>query len=86
MCDYSLEAYKTRPARAGETISTQRFPSGSIGFVGPENETVCVCLAADTRLELAQLPAMLSNPLGIRGAVEVTFTQLDTTGYRDAVR
>ncbi len=33
MCDYSLEAYRSRPAQQGEVYETIRFPSGSVGFV-----------------------------------------------------
>ncbi|MEO0618803.1 MAG: hypothetical protein AAFZ01_05930 [Pseudomonadota bacterium] len=87
MCDYSLEAYKTRPAHVGETIRTQRFPSGSIGFVAPENETVAVCLASDTKLALTHVPASIARADAQRNAlVNATFVQLDTTAYRDAVR
>jgi len=33
MCDFSLEMYKSRPARQGETLTLRRFASGSMGFV-----------------------------------------------------
>lgn len=85
MCDYSLEAYKTRPARQGETITTHRFPSGSLGFVAPENSTVAVCLACDTQLHLSNLPTSIQRSCGVGQKAVATFTQLDTTGYRDAV-
>ena len=32
MCDYSLEAYQSRPAEEGEKLTLERFPSGSQGF------------------------------------------------------
>ncbi len=32
MCDYSLEAYLSRPAEEGEKLTLERFPSGSQGF------------------------------------------------------
>jgi hypothetical protein len=35
MCDYSLEQYRSRPARVGESYLTHRFPSGTIGFIAP---------------------------------------------------
>jgi len=35
MCDYSLEMYASRPARASEKYVTTRFPSGSIGLASP---------------------------------------------------
>lgn len=35
MCDYSLEAYRSRPAQLGEQYETHQFPSYSIGFIAP---------------------------------------------------
>ena len=35
MCDYSLEAYRSRPARLGERYETHRFESYSNGFIAP---------------------------------------------------
>ena len=37
MCDYSLEAYKTRKAIAGEDLVLRQFPSHSKGFVAAED-------------------------------------------------
>lgn len=85
MCDYSLEACKKRTARAGETIATQRFPGGSLGFAAPENNTVAVCLACDTKLELNNLPTAIQSMCGTRESALAIFTQRDTTVDRDAV-
>jgi hypothetical protein len=52
MCDYSLEAYRTRPARQGEHYTTHRFPSGTIGFIAPGDTVTAICLAYDTKLTL----------------------------------
>ena len=35
MCDYSLEMYQSRPAQQGEEYISNRFRSGSVGFVSP---------------------------------------------------
>jgi hypothetical protein len=35
MCDYSLEAYRSRPAQLGEQYETHQFLSYSIGFIAP---------------------------------------------------
>src|SRR5207253_8057605 len=46
MCDYSLEAYQSRPAAVGEKLTLGRFASGSMGFA---SGTVCdtaVCIPA----------------------------------------
>ena len=52
MCDYSLEAYRSRPARLGERYETHRFESHSIGFIAPGDPSTAVCMAYDTKLRL----------------------------------
>ena len=37
MCDYSLEMYHSRPARAGERYVLHRFRSGSLGVRAANN-------------------------------------------------
>ena len=52
MCDYSLEAYQSRPAAVGEKLTLGRFVSGSMGFAAG---TVCdttVCIPAQSKLLL----------------------------------
>jgi hypothetical protein len=53
MCDYSLEAFQSRPARMGEEYVSNRFPSGSVGFVAPGDQSVAICMACDMELELS---------------------------------
>ena len=44
MCDFSLEAYRSRPAEEGEKLTLERFPSGSMGFTaGPSATLRCAC-------------------------------------------
>ena len=50
MCDYSLEAFQNRPARKGEEYISNLFPSGSIGFVSPGDQSVAICMACDMEL------------------------------------
>lgn len=86
MCDYSLEHYQSAPAQQSEDYVTNRFPSGSIGFVVPGDQSVAICMSCDMRLELRDIPAQLQTRLGI-GATEIaTFTRLETGAYRDGVR
>ena len=47
MCDYSLEMYQSRPAQQGEEYISNRFPSGSIGFVSPGDQSIAICMACD---------------------------------------
>ena len=48
MCDFSLELYRSRPARVGERYETPRFPSGTVGFIAPGDVSTAVCMAYDT--------------------------------------
>ena len=86
MCDYSLEHYHSRPAQEGEEYVSNRFPSGSIGFVVPGDQSVAVCMACDMRLKLAALPAGLQMRLGLSETEYATFTQLSSSLYRDGVQ
>ena len=86
MCDYSLEHYHSRPARQGEEYVTNRFPSGSIGFVTPGDQSAAVCVACDMRLALAGIPAAMQTRLGIGSQEQATFVRLDSSLYRDGVR
>ena len=86
MCDYSLEHYQSRPARQGEDYVTNRFPSSSIGFVVPGDQSVAVCMTCDMRLRLKNIPVSLQTRLGVTASQVVTFTRLDAGLYRDGVR
>ena len=86
MCDYSLEHYQSRPARQGEQYVTNRFPSGSIGFVVPGDQSVAICMTCDMRLKLHGLPILMRARLNVTDTEVVTFARLDTGLYRDGVR
>ena len=86
MCDYSLEHYRSRPARKGEEYETMRFTSGSIGFIEPGNHSVAVCMACDTRLSLSNLSNQIQSRLGLPAMAPATFTRLEAGLYRDGVR
>jgi hypothetical protein len=54
MCDYSLHAQATRPAVAGETLITTRFPGTSTrGLASPSDPDCAVCLEPGTELAFA---------------------------------
>lgn len=86
MCDFSLETYRSRPARVGERYDTQRFPSGSIGLISPGDANTAVCLACDARLRLENIPQDLQQRVGVSDTADVTFTRLETGPHHDAVR
>lgn len=51
MCDYSLHLVASRPAKAGETLVSTKFPKSSTrGFASVENLNVAVCLRPGTEL------------------------------------
>ena len=86
MCDYSLEAYRTRPARQGEEYESHRFVSGSIGFIAPGDATTAVCMASDIRLALKDIPSSVQTSCSVTASEKVTFVRLDNGPYHDGVR
>lgn len=85
MCDYSLEMYQSRPARAGERYETHRFASGSVGFIAPGNPDTAICFACDARVKLVNVPLHLRQALD-ESAISATFVRLDLGPHHDGVR
>jgi hypothetical protein len=55
MCDYSLHAVASRPAKVGETLVTTTFPGTSTrGFAAEGEPGVAVCLLPGTELAFEQ--------------------------------
>jgi len=55
MCDYSLHAVATRPAKVGETLITTTFRGTSTrGFASPDQPDVAVCMMPGTELAFAE--------------------------------
>lgn len=51
MCDYSLHAVATRPAKVAETLVSTKFQSSTTrGFASPDDPQVAVCLRPGTEL------------------------------------
>ncbi len=55
MCDYSLHALRSRPAKLGDTLTVSNFgmPCGTRGFAAPEDQYLAVCLLPGTELSFA---------------------------------
>jgi hypothetical protein len=86
MCDYSLEAYQSRPAAVGEKLTLGRFASGSMGFA---SGTVCdtaVCIPAESRLLLEGIGESMQKEHGVGAVEEAVLTRLAGGPYKDAVR
>ena len=86
MCDYSLEAYRSRPARIGEKYETHRFQSYSVGFIAPGDTSTAVCMAYDTKLRLEDVPKPVQKTYGVSADENVTFTRLESGPHHDGVR
>src|SRR6476619_7549494 len=86
MCDYSLEAYRSRPARLGERYETHRFESYSIGFVAPGDPSTAVCMSYDTKLRLEGIPEVVQRSLCVSANEDVTFTRLEGGPHQDGLR
>jgi hypothetical protein len=56
MCDYSLEKYESRPAKVGDKLLVQSWPTGTTGFTDATVEkcNMAVCLRPGTELAFAE--------------------------------
>ena len=54
MCDYSLHAVASRPAKVGEMLITTSFSGGTRGFAAEGEPKVAVCLLPGTELAFDQ--------------------------------
>ena len=54
MCDFSLKAVRSRPAKVGDKLTTRQFNSGTTGFYAPEDQGMAVCLLPGTELSFAE--------------------------------
>jgi len=86
MCDYSLEAYRSRPARQGEQYTTHRFPSGTVGCVAPGNTATAICIAFDSVLKLENIPQAVQEAYGVQPSEQVTLCRLEDALFQDGVR
>jgi hypothetical protein len=85
MCDYSLEAYLSRPAEEGEKLTLERFPSGSQGFTTGPSCDLAVCVPTETHLLLEGIGETVRQACGVGAVEEVVMTRLEGGPYKDAV-
>jgi hypothetical protein len=65
MCDCSLQAIRSRPARVGDKLTTRDFMTGTRGFAAPEDANTAVCVLPGTELAFAR--AVSCRPRGLLG-------------------
>jgi hypothetical protein len=53
MCDFSLHAVRSRPAKVGDKLTTRVFNSATRGFCAPEDQGMAVCLLPGTEVSFA---------------------------------
>jgi len=89
MCVFSQEGeLPTRQARSGEILCAKAFEH-SLGFVGPSDPNVAVCVLNGTRLELRGIPTELRSNYGFKAVEKVVFTivwNVSDKRYYDAFR
>ena len=54
MCDYSIQAIRTRPAKVDDKLTVCMFGWSTRGFAAPEDKSVAVCLSPGTELSFAE--------------------------------
>jgi hypothetical protein len=62
MCDYSLHNVRSRPAKAGDKLTTRNFDTSTRGFSAPEDANMAVCVLPGTELAFKRL--VMYSPRG----------------------
>ena len=60
MCDFSLQAVRSRPAKVGDKLVTRDFGTGTRGFAAADDPGLAVCVMPGTELAFAGEVACLS--------------------------
>ena len=90
MCDYSLSAVKTRPAKVDDKLTTRLFGWSTRGFAASEDKNVAVCLLPGTELSFAEeVKKVRSWPwrsiVGPKTAIFRKINQNNPTVHHDAL-
>ncbi len=89
MCDYSLEHFNNRKARAGETLMVHRFPTESRGFINANDPDCAVCVIPGTLLMLSKIPGGFREVHHVDSIEEAIFEQKPGRNpeydYRDGI-
>jgi len=63
MCDFSLQAVRSRPAKVGDKLVTRDFGTGTRGFAAADDPGLAVCVMPGTELAFAREVACLPTGL-----------------------
>jgi hypothetical protein len=63
MCDFSLQAVRSRPAKVGDKLVTRDFGTGTRGFAAADDPGLAVCVMPGTELAFAGEVACLRTGL-----------------------
>ena len=90
MCDFSLHAVRSRPAKVGDKLTTRMFISGTTGFCAPEDNGMAVCLLPGTELSFADEVGRANNwpwkgPISYKTAVFRQINKSNRCTHHDAL-
>ena len=90
MCDYSLNAVNTRPAKIDDKLTTRLFGWSTRGFAASEDRGVAVCLLPGTELSFAEEVRKVrswpwSSIIPHKTAIFRKVNQHDPTAHHDAL-
>jgi len=90
MCDFSLHAVRSRPAKVGDKLTTRMFISGTTGFCAPEDSGMAVCLLPGTELSFADEVRRANNwpwigPISYKTAVFRQINKSNRCTHHDAL-
>ncbi len=61
MCDFSLQAVKSRPAKVGDKLTTKDFGCGTRGFAASEDNHTAVCVLPGTEIAFDDLVSTIGE-------------------------
>lgn len=71
MCDYSLSAIRSRPAKVGDRLVTKNFGTGTIGFASEDDSDAATCVLPGTELAFDEPAALAWQPGGELGTTAI---------------
>lgn len=87
MCEFSLEAVKSRPAAVGDKLVTLRFSTGTCAFIDESTEDTAVCLLLGTEVAfeapVTALGTSVTFPMTARFGKDVS--DPDAVKHRDTL-
>jgi hypothetical protein len=85
MCDFSLKAAASRPAKVGDKLVTHNFGTGTRGLAAPEDLTTAVCVMPGTELAF-DAPVKQAGHVGLWASLVAAVTDnADPVEHRTAI-